>query len=176
MLCHRLALELVCKRSRRLAKEHSYILHNEVLLTLDWQWTGTAPALALNPAWLGWLRAHANDIVTLRIEANDLDAGMRTVATAVKCLLCRSGQLRYVHVTIDNGDLRLNLLYQKDVWPAYLEGLDRKLKSQLVLASTSTLLTSSRAAWRVCQDRSSCRRWQRAICRLCDLLRWLFDL
>jgi hypothetical protein len=135
MLCHRLALELVCKRSRRLAKAYSHILHREVLLTE-----------ALNPACLGWLRAHANDIVTLRIEASDLNEGMHTVATAVRCLLRRSGQLQDVHVTIDTADqgpLGLNLLHQKDVWLAYLDGMkevwlahlngmDEEFKSQLV--------------------------------------------
>jgi len=83
MLCHRLALELVCKRSRRLAKAYSHILHREVLLTE-----------ALNPAGLGWLRAHAKDVVTLRVEASDLNEGMDTVAAAVRCLLCRSAQLQ----------------------------------------------------------------------------------
>jgi hypothetical protein len=165
MLCHRLALELVCKRSRHLAKRFSYILHREVLLTE-----------ALNPACLGWLRAHANDIVTLRIEANDLDEGVDTVATAVRCLLCRSGQLQDVHFTVDIGDQELNLAYKKDVWPGYLRCIDAQFKSELVLASTSPLLTSLCAAGRVCPDRSSRRRWQRAIWRLCDLLRWLCDL
>ncbi len=174
MLCHRLALELVCKRSRRLAKAYSHILHREVLLTE-----------ALNPAGLGWLRAHAKDVVTLRVEASDLNEGMDTVAAAVRCLLCRSAQLQDVHVTVDIGNLqlnrpyqtdKLNRLYQTDVWPVYLRGIDAKCKSQLVLASTRHLLTSSCATWRVYQDRSSRRRWQRAICRLWDLLRWLCDL
>ena len=174
MLCHRLALELVCKRSRHLAKRFSYILHREVLLTVDCQWTGAAPALS--PACLGWLRAHASDIVTLRVETDVLVGGLDTVAAAVRCLLRRSAQLQGVHFPVDLGMQRLNLLYQKEVWPADLERMDRDFKSELVLASTCHFLTGACAAWRVCQDQSSRRRWQRAICRLCDLLRWVFDL
>ncbi len=145
MLCHRLALELVCQRFRHLAKDHSSAVHREAQL-----------AGAPSQSCLDWLRAHASDVATLCIEVNNWQDGRESFA-AIKCLFGCSTQLHHVLSTVNHADrarLRPPASVTAQMWPMFLAVFDLHFHSKLVQISNSACRTKSCAAWKVRAGRS----------------------
>ncbi len=153
LLCHRLALELVCKRFKHLARDYSSVVHREVQLT-------GAPGLSC----LDWLRAHASDVVTLCIEVNNLHDGMDNFA-AIKCLFGCSTQLQHVLFTANHADRAWwrPLSVTAQAWSMFLCVFDLHFHSKLVQISNSACRTKSCAAWKVRAGRlrpAGCDLWK----------------
>ena len=141
MLCHRLALERVCKRFLHLARDYSSLVHREVQLTGK-----------LDLSCLVWLRAHASVVVTLSIDVNTLDDGVDNFA-AIDLLFACSTQLQHVLLTVSHTDRtwsRPCSSVTAMAWRQFLWEFDQHFHFKLVQILNSACRTKKCAAWKVC--------------------------